>query len=189
MLTKDSPATIWHAALGELQLEIPRPNFETWLKDTSALSLEGGTLIVSTPNTFAAEMLEQRLSGIISRAVERAANRPLSVEFSVSGGSTTNGHTPDGGGPAGRDTGPRPIKDGNALRPGLTFETFVVGDSNRLAHAAAANVAEAPGRAYNPLYIYSNVWSWQDPPAPCYRPFTSPEGLADALRQQRAVHE
>ncbi len=150
-LGNDSADRIWQAALGQLELEIPRPNFETWLKDTSAQSLDGDTLVVTTPSAFAAEALEQRLSAIISRVVERVASRSLSVEFAVAGGSSVAARPDD---PPRRS---EKRANGNALRPGLTFDAFIVGDSNKLAHAAAANVAESPGLAYNPLYIYSQV--------------------------------
>ena len=150
-LGNDSANRIWQAALGQLELEIPRPNFETWLKDTSAQSLDGDTLVVATPSAFAAEALEQSLSAIISRVVERVARRSLSVEFAVAGEALTATQ------PEARASRPQSRPDGNALRPGLTFDTFIVGDSNKLAHAAAAKVAESPGQAYNPLYIYSQV--------------------------------
>ena len=150
-LGNDSADRIWQAALGQLELEIPRPNFETWLKDTSAKSLDSDTLVVTTPSAFAAEALEQRLSAIISRVVERVASRSLSVEFAVAGEESATAP------PKTRPRRSASLPDGNALRPGLTFDTFIVGDSNKLAHAAAAHVAEAPGQAYNPLYIYSQV--------------------------------
>ena len=150
-LGNDSANRIWQAALGQLELEIPRPNFETWLKDTSAQSLDGDTLVVATPSAFAAAALEQSLSAIISRVVERVARRSLSVEFAVAGEALTATQ------PEARASRPQSRPDGNALRPGLTFDTFIVGDSNKLAHAAAAKVAESPGQAYNPLYIYSQV--------------------------------
>jgi chromosomal replication initiator protein len=158
--TTISPAQLWAAALGQLQLEIPRPNFETWLKDTKAVRLEGDTLIVGTPSAFAAEMLERRLASTIARVVERVAQRQLFVEFEVAGvrpvlnAAAEAPASPSDDGPG----APRsPVLAGSALKPGLTFETFVVGPSNRLAAAAAQKVAEAPGRAYNPLYIYSEV--------------------------------
>lgn len=150
-LGNDSANRIWQAALGQLELEIPRPNFETWLKDTSAQSLDGDTLVVATPSAFAAAALEQSLSDIISRVVERVARRSLSVEFAVAGEALTATQ------PEAKASRPQSRPDGNALRPGLTFDTFIVGDSNKLAHAAAARVAESPGQAYNPLYIYSQV--------------------------------
>jgi chromosomal replication initiator protein len=157
----DSLSQLWAAALGQLQLEIPRPNFETWLKDTQAVRVEGDTLVVATPSPFAAEMLDRRLSATIAKVVERVARRQYAVEFEVRGPRPVLNAAADASGPAPDGTGPSqtaPVSQAAAsLRPGLTFESFVVGPSNRLAAAAAQKVAEAPGRVYNPLYMYSQV--------------------------------
>jgi chromosomal replication initiator protein len=169
-LATENARTIWSAALGQLQLEIPRPNYETWLKPTSAVGLAGDTLSISTPSPFAAEMLEKRLSGTIHRTVSRVAGRKLIVEFKVVGANSTNNPEPadetDASDP-GLDLEPEPGKGtparevdyarSYALKPSFNFDTFVVGPSNRLAQAAASKVAEAPGSVYNPLYIYSEV--------------------------------
>ena len=146
---------IWSAALGQLQLEIPRPNYETWLKPTTPSSLKNDTLIISTPSPFAAEMLEKRLSGTIHRTVSRVAGRELTVEFTVQGSSS----------PTAIKKQQKPIPENGtinyaqsySLKNSFTFDTFIVGPSNRLAQAAAIKITEAPGKIYNPLYIYSEV--------------------------------
>ena len=155
---------IWLAALGQLQLEIPRPNYETWLKPTIPSSLENDTLIISTPSPFAAEMLEKRLSGTIHRTVSRVAGRELTVEFTVQGSASPatlkkQQHT------ISENVKSQTIKQNGtidyaqsySLKNSFTFDTFIVGPSNRLAQAAAIKITEAPGRIYNPLYIYSEV--------------------------------
>jgi chromosomal replication initiator protein len=152
---------VWAAALGQLEVEIPRPNFETWLRNTSAQSFGHGVLVVSTPNAFTAEMLEKRLSASIERAVEHAAQQPMEVRFTVrdsdSSGAWEPAHSPDGGSEnrhvPNTDESPRPSR----FRPAFTFDAYVAGPSNQLAHAAALQVAESPGAAFNPLYIYSSV--------------------------------
>ena len=163
-LATDNARQIWSAALGQLQLEIPRPNYETWLKPTSAVGLSDDILTISTPSPFAAEMLEKRLSGTILRTVSRVAGRKLEVQFKVQGsthemqseklvpeGSETSDSEPD------ETVGEIDYARSYSLKPSFNFETFVVGPSNRLAQAAAAKVAESPGSVYNPLYIYSEV--------------------------------
>ena len=122
------------------------------------------TLTISTPSPFAAEMLEKRLSGTILRTVSRVAERKLKVKFKVQG-STLTQHTeslvneseenPDSG-PTQR-SGKLDYAKSYALKASFNFDTFIVGPSNRLAQAAATKVAESPGSAYNPLYIYSEV--------------------------------
>ncbi len=155
---------IWSAALGQLQLEIPRPNYETWLKPTSPSSLEDDILIISTPSPFAAEMLEKRLSGTIHRTVSRVAGRNLEVKFTVEGSnSDITVEKPQTTNPENRK--PETIEQNGeidyaksySLKKSFTFNTFIVGPSNRLAQAAAIKVTEAPGSIYNPLYIYSEV--------------------------------
>ena len=155
---------IWLAALGQLQLEIPRPNYETWLKPTIPSSLGNDTLIISTPSPFAAEMLEKRLSGTIHRTVSRVAGRELTVEFTVQGSSSSatlkkQQHTISENVKSQtiKQNGTMDYAQSYSLKNSFTFDTFIVGPSNRLAQAAAIKITEAPGRIYNPLYIYSEV--------------------------------
>ncbi len=157
---------IWLAALGQLQLEIPRPNYETWLKPTIPSSLENDTLIISTPSPFAAEMLEKRLSGTIHRTVSRVAGRELTVEFTVQGSASpatlkkqqqTISENVKSQTIKQNGTGTIDYARSYSLKNSFTFDTFIVGPSNRLAQAAAIKITEAPGRIYNPLYIYSEV--------------------------------
>ena len=156
--TSDPARQLWSAALGHLELEIPRPNYETWLKDTSALSLSDGQLIVGTPSAFVAEMLQRRLSTTIGRVLEQIAGRQVDVRFRVSSppsqDSTSSPNTEHD--PVESTTAGAP-NAGMPMNPAFTFESFIVGPSNALAHAAATKVAEEPGRVYNPLYIYSRV--------------------------------
>jgi chromosomal replication initiator protein len=163
-LDTDNARQIWSAALGQLQLEIPRPNYETWLKPTSTVGLVDDILTISTPSPFAAEMLEKRLSGTILRTVSRVAGRKLEVQFKVQGSTgKSQAENPsiitheNGSSEAPSASGEINYSKSYALKPTFTFDTFISGPSNRLAQAAAAKVAESPGAAYNPLYIYSEV--------------------------------
>ena len=163
-LATDNARKIWSAALGQLQLEIPRPNYETWLKPTSPVSLVDDILTISTPSPFAAEMLEKRLSGTILRTVSRVAERKLRVEFKVQG-STLTQRTESPVNESEEKTDSEPTQGSGKLdyaksyplKTSFNFDTFIVGPANRLAQAAATKVAESPGSAYNPLYIYSEV--------------------------------
>lgn len=163
---------VWDAVLGRLQLEVTRPSYETWLRNTSGLSLHEDELVVGTPSTFVAEMLEHRMYSLISQAVDRVVDGRLEVRFQVvpqgagvqaaaTGPDRSDGKQGGVDAEAGHDRpapdfptvlGSRPI-----LNPVYTFEGFVIGKSNELAHAAAVAVAENPGRAYNPLFIYADV--------------------------------
>ncbi len=163
-----SPHEMWDSVLGELQLQVPKPSYETWLKGTTGVSVEDGALVVRTPNAFVSEMLDTRMYALISRCLEGISGEHLEIRFEVGGEiRSTAGSTPrtNGAGDAGT---PRMSldQDGAASRPshrrvGLNaryrFENFIVGSSNNLAHAASVAVSENPGFVYNPLVIYSGV--------------------------------
>ena len=75
---------LWSTALSHLELEMPKANFETWLKNTTALSLNQQSLVISTISPFAVEMLSKRLMPTISRVVDNIANLSISIDFKVS---------------------------------------------------------------------------------------------------------
>jgi len=134
-----SSRQIWETALGELQIEVNKPNFRTWLGGTVGLGDEGDHFIIGVPNTFVAEFLERNLRSLIERVLTKLMKREVSARFLVAGSSLA---------PIAPEA-PLPL-----FNPRYTFDSFVVGDSNRLAHAAALKVAEEPGKWYNPLFIH-----------------------------------
>lgn len=164
------PDRLWDAALGELQLQVARPAFETWLKDTQGLAYSDGVFSVGAPNAFISEMLEQRMYPLIERALERVCGEAVSVQFRVAvpGGAAAQ---PDDHAAAQADDAPPadehaeahtaqdppPNRSAAALNARYTFDRFIVGKSNELAHAAAQAVADKPGLIYNPLVLYSDV--------------------------------
>jgi chromosomal replication initiator protein len=165
----------WEAVLGQLQLQVTRPSYQTWLSGTVGLSHTGNELVVGTPNPFVAEMLEQRMYSLISQTVERVVDGPVDIRFQVV--AEGNSARPDEAqAPRSPSTGaqPRtPARSTTAERNGdsrqlplfgrltlnakFTFDNYVVGRSNELACAAAAAVSDKPGAIYNPLVIYSAV--------------------------------
>ena len=166
---------VWRAVLGELQLQLPRPTFETWLKQTEGVSCDGQSFVVEVPTAFAVAWLERRMYQSIQKTVEKVAKQPLEIHFQVK--DSAGGH-PFVAGAADRGIKPSRfsptefrasvedelgtsdrMRQGQApsLNPKYTFESFVVGSSNQMAYSAARAVCEAPGRDYNPLFIYSGV--------------------------------
>ncbi|PLT29500.1 chromosomal replication initiator protein DnaA [Peribacillus deserti] len=151
-------AALWDKALGKIETKISKPSFETWLKSTKAHSLQGDTLTVVAPNDFARDWLEERYSHLISGVLLELTGEELEVKFMI----------PQNQGEEDYDI-PQPAKkikkaDAetiefplNMLNPKYTFDTFVIGSGNRFAHAASLAVAEAPAKAYNPLFIYGGV--------------------------------
>ncbi|NLX35868.1 MAG: chromosomal replication initiator protein DnaA [Chloroflexi bacterium] len=155
---------LWQATLGQLQLQLERPTFDTWVRDTHALSYEDGVLVVGVHNAFAQGYLEGRMYGDIQRVASTVARRTVTLRFVVQrNGPIDEGETVPGPIWAGQQPaaeaaalGGTDPKDSH-LNPRYTFEDFIVGQSNRLAHAGSLAVAEKPGQAYNPLFIYGGA--------------------------------
>ena len=156
------PTQIWDTALGRLQLQVPKPSFETWLRGTTGISYTNGEFTVEAPNAFVAEMLDQRMYSLICDSITMVVGERVSVKFEVakeeapptidprSSTSTRKAHSPV----------VQPSLTSHqlgTLNPAFTFGTFVRGSSNELAHAAAQASAENPGASFNPIFIHSEV--------------------------------
>jgi chromosomal replication initiator protein len=151
----------WQSVLGQLQMEMPRASFDTWVRDSHLLTLEQGLVTIGVRNAYARDWLENRLQGTAARLLSSLLNKPVDVEFVVSNGRDTSPDAESVAEPASDDPDslePAPARArSTTLNPRYTFDTFVVGANNRLAHAAALAVAEKPARAYNPLFLYGGV--------------------------------
>ena len=148
----------WQSVLGQLQMEMPRASFDTWVRDTRPVSYEKGVLTVGVRNAYARDWLESRLAATVSRLLIGILNSNVTVNFVV-----VNADEPI---PSAVDPEPAPVSTemtppervrSTILNPRYIFDTFVVGSGNRLAHAACQAVAEKPARAYNPLFLYGGV--------------------------------
>jgi chromosomal replication initiator protein len=148
---------LWQAALGQLQLQLAKPTFDTWVKSTEGLSCEDGVLVVGVQSAYAKDWLENRLYAVIQRTVTQIANRTITVRFIVRRNDTEEQPTVEL--LAGSSSPNLWPGDGEYthINPKYTFDTFIVGQANRLAHAGCLAVAEEPGMAYNPLFIYGGV--------------------------------
>src|SRR5918992_402010 len=157
---------VWCASLGEMQVSLSPANFETWLRDTALVEVEDHRFTVAVPNGFAKDWLETRYRSLISQTLARIVGYSVQVEFVVNAAVNANGNGGANGGGATAaavaSTQPvrlEPTRDGGTttLNPRYTFSNFIVGSANRLAHAASLSVAERPGHAYNPLFLYGGV--------------------------------
>ena len=167
---------VWQAVLGDLQIRLPKSDYETWLQGTAIVAFEDGLVVISTPNSFAKQWLERKAGDLIRKTLSGVLGYTVQVRVVVAGNGNKNGGgrreparrkktPPEKGAETPANTpalaGPQqlllPITTPNSLNPDLTFTTFVVGSSNRMAHAAAMAVAEQPAHAYNPLFIYGGV--------------------------------
>ncbi|MEE8205279.1 MAG: DnaA/Hda family protein, partial [Dehalococcoidales bacterium] len=140
-----SPKEIWQAALGELELEVNKPNFRTWLEKTVGLDYQGNRFTIGVPNAFVAEYLDRNQRSLIEKTLINFIGGDIEVSFEV---------TPAPSSPA---EAKRPKKTSGRLSPKYTFDSFIVGSCNRLAHASALAAAQNPGRGYNPLFLYGGV--------------------------------
>jgi len=144
----------WQTALGQLQVELPKSSFETWVKHAELVSYDRDTFTIGVQNAYARDWLENRVSSTISKLLTGVMQKPQNVQFVVwhrerlemesqTEPKTTTGETQPHSHPV--------------LNARYTFENYVVGPGNRLAHAACLAVAENPAKAYNPLFLYGGV--------------------------------
>jgi chromosomal replication initiator protein len=150
----------WQSALGQLQMEMPKASFDTWVRDTQVGSYVDGLFTITVQNAYARDWLESRLSSTVTRLLMGIMNRSVEVNFVVRSNeySVDNQPTPPSGETAVvTDEISTPKTRSSSLNPRYTFENFVVGPNNRLAHAASQAVAENPATAYNPLFLYGGV--------------------------------
>ncbi len=143
--------------------------FETWLRDSKLLKYEDGTFVIAVKNGYAKDWLEHRLLATIKRTLARLADRTVDVRFVVASdeaqpaksnmpllrASEADPAQASNSGPIAATSPPN--GPGQRLNPRYTFDSFVVGPGNRLAHAASMAVIESPAGAYNPLFIYGGV--------------------------------
>ncbi len=148
-----SAQEIWEAALGELQLQVSKPNYKTWLGKTVGLSLQDDRFTVGVPNTFVSEYLDKNQRSLIEKTLIGITGRNINVLFYVDGWHQ-NGLGNSGARGETITTGQTSF---HGLNPKYTFDSFVVGNSNHLAYAVALAVAQNPGSSYNPLFIFGGV--------------------------------
>jgi chromosomal replication initiator protein len=146
---------VWRAVLGELQVSLSPANFETWLKDTTLVEIDESRFRIAAPNGFARDWLDNRYRTLVSQTLARVVGGSVQVEFVVADapGPVPSQADEDGLLPPPASAGGNTVN----LNGRYTFSNFIVGSANRLAHAAALSVAERPGHAYNPLFLYGGV--------------------------------
>jgi chromosomal replication initiator protein len=162
--------TVWEKSLDRIKSSLSAPAFNTWFKNTEPVAIHEGSFVISTPNKFTKEWIESRHLGLIKTALQEtmgAEGGGLDVKVTVRrehaatppGAPSTAGDPPGEAAPADavrveRRTGMPRVGPSGQFNPRYVFDTFVVGESNRFAHAAAKAVAEKPAGAYNPLFLY-----------------------------------
>jgi chromosomal replication initiator protein len=155
-----NPQQAWQATLGQLQMEMSKAAFDTWVRSAELVSHDNETFTIGVSNAYARDWLDNRLSSTVTRLLTGLMGSPQKVGFTVwhkdepvFENSTSNADLEES---ETRGNGSSPIIN-NTVNPRYTFDNFVVGASNRLPHAACMAVAESPARAYNPLFLYGGV--------------------------------
>lgn len=175
---------LWQTVLGDLETRISRGAFDNWFRQTALADVEDDVAIITAPNAFSASTLQARYASQVERALADVIGRRVTVNFTVARKSdeipqkqsrkpsSQQEHDP----PRERRQPRRPERPPEAVNkshlgnrqlslessahglvPRLTFETYVVGSSNRLAHAAAQAIAEQPGAQFNPFFVHGGV--------------------------------
>src|ERR1700716_123719 len=155
-----SPAEVWNRLLDRARQDLPEQTFQAWLEPTEALTIEGGTLFVGAPDQFTADWNDSKHAELLSSYAPIVLGHPLRVAFRVHEERKKRSQMDFFVSPPATSVKPMVPHNGTSSPPlseRYTFDLFVVGKSNELAAAAANAVSQAPGKVYNPLFIYGDT--------------------------------
>jgi len=151
----------WQATLGQLQMEMTKAAFDTWVRNTELVSYDNNRFKIGVQNAYARDWLDSRLSSTVTRLLTGLMDRPQAIEFVVWQKDYEVADAEGSSDEHEQQREPASVRNGNSrngsINPKYTFESYVVGPSNRLAHAACMAVAENPAHSYNPLFLYGGV--------------------------------
>lgn len=147
---------IWDKTLNILKAELTEVSFNTWIKSIEPSALSDTTIKLGVPNNFTKDILENRYKDLIKNSIQAVSNRAYKIDFFILSEEAVELE------PTKKPKEEKPTLVVNdemsaTLNPKYTFDSFVIGNSNRFAHAASLAVAESPAKAYNPLFIYGGV--------------------------------
>ncbi len=147
---------LWNQVLARVEQRISKPSFDTWLKSTRMIDYRNDTIIIGAPNSFTRDWLENHYIQLIAGIMSELTGEDVHIRFTVPEDADEEAF--DMPKPAPKPKNGRHVDQSDGmLNPKYTFDTFVIGSGNRFAHAASLAVAEAPAKAYNPLFIYGGV--------------------------------
>src|SRR3989344_2813964 len=153
---------LWGVALGEIEKEVSKANFNTWFKETFVFKQEDGVVFVGVPNQFVKDWLSNKYHSFILKTLRNISENIRGLEYII---SKTNPYKKDAAESAysivtlsdGLPLSDFYINKDDNLNPRYTFDNFVVGSFNELAYAAAQAVIKQPGIVYNPLFVYGQT--------------------------------
>ena len=145
---------LWDKTLDIIKSELSEVSFNTWIKSCEPISISSDTIKISVPNSFTQDILDKRYKDLVINSIKAVCSKLYKIEFII----MSDGYDKD------KNNTPEIAKSiivndemSSTLNPKYTFKSFVIGNSNRFAHAASLAVAESPAKAYNPLFIYGGV--------------------------------
>ena len=151
----------WQAALGQLQMEMPKAAYDTWVRDAELISVSDNVFQIGVHNAYARDWLDSRLKSTITKLLAGTLNHPVDICFEVKYGAGQNAKKKQNELKEEADLVPPQVENSPPHRiyvnKRYNFNNFVVGPSNRLAHAASLAVSEKPAQTYNPLFLYGGV--------------------------------
>ncbi|GAA0290846.1 chromosomal replication initiator protein [Gracilibacillus halotolerans] len=149
---------LWENILIQIEQKVSKPSYDTWFKGTGIDQLQEDTIVISAPNAFIRDWLENRYISLITEACYELTGVKLNVKFVIPDSEEeTDNKEMTTKKKSTIPTAQNQPSPKSMLNDKYTFETFVIGSGNRFAHAASLAVAEAPAKAYNPLFIYGGV--------------------------------
>ncbi|AEB77201.1 chromosomal replication initiator protein DnaA [Clostridium botulinum] len=148
---------LWSKTLNIIKGELTEVSFNTWIKSISPISIDENTIKLQVPNDFTRGILESRYKDLIINAIKLITSKKYNIEFSITSEEVLNNNHLNTTLKSNNENIVINDEMTSILNPKYTFDSFVIGNSNRFAHAASLAVAESPAKAYNPLFIYGGV--------------------------------
>ena len=153
---------LWEKTLNIVKSEMSEVSFNTWIKSCEPISISDKSIKISVPNSFTKDILDKRYKSLVANSIEAVCSKLYNIEFLIESDLNNEDELNNDNTNNKRNENSKKnivVNDemSSTLNPKYTFNSFVIGNSNRFAHAASLAVAEAPAKAYNPLFIYGGV--------------------------------
>ncbi|MGM9965602.1 MAG: DnaA ATPase domain-containing protein, partial [Clostridium sp.] len=151
---------LWEKTLDIIKGELSEVSFNTWIKSCEPISMSSNIIKISVPNAFTQEILEKRYKDLVANSIKAICSKLYNIEFLIASEIQNSEEDESEKKHNNLKSNKKVIVNDemtNNLNPKYTFDSFVIGNSNRFAHAASLAVAESPAKAYNPLFIYGGV--------------------------------
>src|SRR5690242_15888690 len=147
---------LWGKTLDIIKSELSEVSFNTWIKSCEPISISSDTLKISVPNSFTQDILDKRYKDLVANSIKAVCSKLYTIEFIIMSEIYEKEEIKNS---SNQKSKAIVVNDemSSTLNPKYTFNSFVIGNSNRFAHAASLAVAESPAKAYNPLFIYGGV--------------------------------